>query len=108
MSKSKRELRDHRRQAERAAVAAEARRRRVRTLLGAAGLAIVLVVAGIAISPAGGGKANPAAKSGAAKLVAGIPEHNGVLGDPKAPITVTEYLDPQRPLCAAASNANPP
>src|SRR4051812_4411128 len=108
MSKSKRELREQRREAERAAVAAEAGRRRVRTLLGAAGLAIVLVVAGIAISATGGAKAKPAATASAAKLVAGIPEHNGVLGDPKAPITVTEYLDPQCPICAEASKASLP
>jgi protein-disulfide isomerase len=31
-----------------------------------------------------------------------------VLGDPKAPITVTEYLDPQCPICAEASKANLP
>src|SRR4051794_10279162 len=108
MSKSKRELREQRRQAERAAVAADARRRRMRTLLGAAGLAIVLVVAGIAISATGGAKAKPVAQSSAAKLVAGIPEKNGVLGDPKAPVTVTEYLDLQCPICAEASKANLP
>jgi protein-disulfide isomerase len=108
MSKSKRELREQRRAAERAADAAESRRRRIRTLLGAAGLAIVLVVAGIAISATGGAKAKPVAQSSAAKLVAGIPEKNGVLGDPKAPITVTEYLDLQCPICAEASKANLP
>jgi protein-disulfide isomerase len=108
MSKSKRELREQRRQAERAAVAAEARRRRIRMLLGAAGLAVVLVVAGIAISAAGGAKAKPVPQSSASKLVAGIPEHDGVLGDPKAPITVTEYLDLQCPICAEASKANLP
>jgi protein-disulfide isomerase len=108
MSKSKHELREQRRAAERAAVVAESRRRRVRTLLGAAGLAVVLVVAGIAISATGGAKAKPVAQSNAAKLVAGIPEKNGVLGDPNAPITVTEYLDLQCPICAEASKANLP
>ncbi|WP_028066091.1 DsbA family protein [Solirubrobacter soli] len=108
MSKSKRELREQRRQAERAAVAAESRRRRIRNLLGAAGLAVVLVVAGIAISANGGAKAKPVAHSSAAKLVAGIPEKDGVLGNPNAPITVTEYLDPQCPICAEASKANLP
>jgi len=108
MSKSKRELREERRAAERAAVAAESRKRRIRTLLGATGLAIVLVVAGIAISATGGAKAKPVAPSSASKLVAGIQEHNGVLGDPKAPITVTEYLDPQCPICREASTANLP
>ncbi len=108
MSKSKRELREQRRAAERAAATAETRRRRIRNLLGAAGLAVVLVVAGIAISAAGGAKETPVAQSDAAKLVAGIEEHDGVLGDPKAPITVTEYLDPQCPICAEASKANLP
>jgi len=108
MSKSKQELREQRRAAERAAVAAESRRRRIRNLLGAAGLAIVLVVAGIAISAAGGAKAKPVEHSSAAKLVAGLPEKDGVLGDPNAPITVTEYLDLQCPICADASKANLP
>jgi len=108
MSKSKRELREQRRAAERAAVAAESRRRRIRNLLGAAGLAVVLVVAGIAISAAGGAKAKPVEHSSAAKLVAGLPEKDGVLGDPNAPITVTEYLDLQCPICADASKANLP
>jgi protein-disulfide isomerase len=109
MSKSKRELREQRREAERAALAAESRRRRIRNLLGVAGLAIVLVVAGIAISAGGGGaKAKPVPHSSAATLVAGIPEKDGVLGDPNAPITVTEYLDPQCPICADASKANLP
>ena len=31
-----------------------------------------------------------------------------MLGDPKAPITVTEYLDLQCPICAEASKANLP
>jgi protein-disulfide isomerase len=108
MSKSKRELREQRRQAERAAVAAEARRRRLRTLFGAAGLAIILFVAGIAISANSGAKAKTVTPSPTTKLLAGIPEHNGVLGDPKAPITVTEYLDLQCPICAEASKANLP
>ena len=108
MSKSKRELREQRRAAERAAVVAESRRRRIRTLLGATGVAVVLVVAGIAISATGGAKAKPVAPSSASKLVAGIQEHNGVLGDPKAPVTVTEYLDLQCPICQQASTANLP
>jgi protein-disulfide isomerase len=108
MSKSKRELREQRRAAERAAVVAESRKRRIRTLLSVAGLAVVLVAAGIAISATGGAKAKAVPQSGAAKLVAGIPEHNGVLGDPNAPVTVTEYLDLQCPICREASTANLP
>jgi protein-disulfide isomerase len=102
MSKSKRELREQRRAAERAAAANETRRRRIRRLLGAGGVAAVLVAVAVAVS-ASGGNAKPVATSGAAKVVAGIPEANGVLGDPKAPITLTEYLDPQCPICAEAA-----
>jgi protein-disulfide isomerase len=108
MSKSKRELREQRQAAERAAAAADSRHRRVRNLFVALGVAAVLVVAGIAISASGGANAKPVAKSSAAKLVAGIPEHDGVLGDPKAPVTVTEYLDLQCPICGEASKANLP
>jgi protein-disulfide isomerase len=108
MSKSKRELREQRQAAERASKAAETRKRRIRTLLGGFGVAVVLVVAAIAISASGGAKAKPVTTSAAAKNVAGIPEHNGVLGDPNAPITVTEYLDLQCPICDEAAKSNLP
>jgi protein-disulfide isomerase len=107
MSKSKRELREQRRAAERAAAVTETRRRRVRRLLGAGGVAAVLVAVAVAVS-ASGGNAKPVAAGSAAKVVAGIPEANGVLGDPKAPITLTEYLDPQCPICAEASKDTMP
>ena len=44
-------------------------------------------------------------RTSAPSLFAGIPEHDGVLGDPKAPLTVTEYVDLQCPICAEASHA---
>jgi protein-disulfide isomerase len=103
MSKSKRELsREQRKAAERAAAITESRRRRVRRLLGAGGVAVIAVGIAIAVS-ASGGSAKPVATGGAAKVVAGIQESGGVLGDPNAPITLTEYLDPQCPICAQAS-----
>jgi protein-disulfide isomerase len=107
MSKSKRELREQRRAAERAATLATTRRRRIRRLLGAGGVAAVLVAVAVAVS-ASGGAAKPVPAGGAAKVVAGIQESNGVLGDPKAPITLTEYLDPQCPICAQASQETLP
>ncbi len=107
MSKSKRELREQRRAAERAAAITETRRRRIRRLLGATGIAAVLVAVAVAIS-ASGGSAKPVASSGAAQVVAGIQEKDGVLGDPNAPITLTEYLDPQCPICAEASKETLP
>jgi protein-disulfide isomerase len=57
------------------------------------------------VSSSGDTKRSPAA---AAALFAGIPEHGGVLGDPSAPVTVTEYVDLQCPICAAASRATLP
>ena len=107
MSKSKRELREQRRAAERAAAITDSRRRRIRRLLGATGIAAVLVAVAVAVS-ASGGSAKPVAARGAAKVVAGIQEKDGVLGDPNAPITLTEYLDPQCPICAEASKQTLP
>jgi protein-disulfide isomerase len=107
---TKRELREQRRadrrEAERAQAARDARRRRAWQLAAAAGLAAVAVAIAVAISSAGGTDAPPeriAGGSGAAALLDGIQERNGVLGDPEAPVTVTEYLDLQCPACAAAS-----
>ena len=107
---TKRELREQRRAERQAAEAAEAaarpppppalpaRRRRRRSPPCSSS-------SRVAVSSSGGTQATPAtpAKS---TLFAGIPEHNGVLGDPKAPVTVTEYLDLQCPICAEASKTD--
>ena len=99
----KRQLREQRRAERQAKEAAEraraTRKRRLFQLGGALGLAAVVLVAAIAISSSGGSK--PAAPSPG--LLAGIPEHNGVLGDPNAKTTVTEFVDLQCPICAKAS-----
>ena len=107
---TKRELREQRRAERQAAEAAEAahnrRRRRLWQLGAAAGLALVAVVVAVAVSSSSGTPKTPApAKS---TLFAGIPEHDGVLGDPKAPVTVTEFLDLQCPICAEASKTTLP
>jgi protein-disulfide isomerase len=99
---TKRQLREQRRAERQAKEAAEraraTRRRRLLQLGGALGLAAVFVVAAIALSSGGGStpKANPG-------LFSGITERNGVLGDPSAPTTVTEFVDLQCPICAKAS-----
>jgi protein-disulfide isomerase len=104
---TKRELRERRRAeriaAERAEAAASVRRRRTWRLLAAAGLAACVVAVAAVASSSGGAKpaTAPVAKS---TLFAGLPEHNGVLGNPKAPLTVTEYVDLQCPICAVASH----
>jgi protein-disulfide isomerase len=107
MSKSKRELREQRRAADRAATLATTRRRRIRRLIGAGGVALVAVAVAVVVS-ASGGSTKPVASGSAAKVVAGIPEANGVLGNANAPITLTEYLDPQCPICAEASHSTLP
>jgi len=106
---TKRELREQRRAervaAERAEAAAGTRRARRLRLAGAAVLSAVLVAVAAIASSSGGTPAAPApvADDSAAALFRGIPERDGVLGDPEAPVTVTEYVDLQCPACAAAS-----
>jgi protein-disulfide isomerase len=112
---TKRQLREQRRAerlaAEQAAVAKAARRRRGWILAGAAGLAAVAVVLAVVLtsssdkSAGGGGGASIAS---APSIFAGIPENHGVLGDPSAPVTVTEYADLQCPVCAEASASTLP
>jgi protein-disulfide isomerase len=102
---TKRQLREQRRAERHAAEAAEraraARRRRLIQLGGAVGLAAVVLVVAIALSSGGGAKPSP---SQSVALLSGIPEHNGVLGKPSAPTTVTEYIDLQCPICARTSH----
>ena len=106
---TKRVLREQRRAdriaAERAEAAAGARRTRAFRLLAAAGVAAVLVAVAAVVSSPGGQAAPPAASS---SLFRGIPERAGVLGDPRAPLTVTEYVDLQCPVCAAAARETLP
>jgi protein-disulfide isomerase len=106
MSQSKRELRAERKAAreakERVEALATARRRRFMTLGGIAGVAAIILAVVIGVS-ASGGSPKPVKPGPAQALLSGIPESDGVLGNPKAKVTVTEYLDPQCPICAQAS-----
>ena len=79
-----------------------------RRLLAALGASAVLVAAGIAVSASGGAKPAARPPSRRAPLFRGIPEHDGVLGDPRAPLTLTEYVDLQCPICAEASKQTLP
>jgi protein-disulfide isomerase len=81
--------------------------RKLTRLIAVAAAAAILVVAAIAVSSSGGKPAAPKATTNAS-LLAGIPERGGVLGDPKAPVTVTEYLDLQCPVCARAASTTLP
>ncbi len=107
---SKRELREQRRAeriaAERAEASARTRRARAYRLLAAAGLAAALVAVAAVASSSGGEPASAPAERSA--LFRGIPERGGVLGDPGAPLTVTEYVDLQCPVCASAARETLP
>jgi protein-disulfide isomerase len=106
---TKRVLREQRRtarrEAERAQAAREARRRRTWQLGAVAAVAAVAVVVAVAVSSSGGSTEPPRDTGGAqaAALFRGIPERNGVLGDPDAPLTLTEFVDLQCPFCARVS-----
>jgi protein-disulfide isomerase len=109
---TKRELREQRRAArlaaEQAAAAKGARRRRGWILAGATGLAAVAVALAVVLTSSSEKPPATTNVTSASSLFAGIPEHNGVLGDPKAPVTVTEYLDLQCPICQEASTRTLP
>jgi len=104
----KQAARERRLQAERALAARASRARRVKLLGGmiAAGIAIVVV----AVMLTGGGHRqavtdphSTVARSTTAKvdrLLAGIPEHGAMLGNPHARVTITEFGDLECPYCA--------
>ena len=79
----------------------------LRRLLAAVTAAAVVTAAAIAVSASGGTK-HTAATAPVSTTFRGIPEHAGVLGNPNAPITLTEYVDLQCPICAEASEQTLP
>ena len=93
-------------ESERAAAARAARAKRLWRLGAVAAAAAVLAAVAIAVSSGGGAK--PAAPATTSSLLEGIPENDGVLGDPRAPVTVTEYVDLQCPVCARAAQSTIP
>ena len=104
---TKRELRERRR-AERLAVeqaeaAADARRTRAIRLVAVVGVAAALVVAAAVVSSSSGDPAPAPGPVATSTLFDGIAERDGVLGDPDAPVTMTEFVDLQCPVCADAA-----
>jgi protein-disulfide isomerase len=103
----KEQARAEREARERAAARAE-RKRRLLLQLGAV-VAVAAVVIGGLILLSQGSKDKPNASSGAAVAVAGvadaramlqgIPQSGTRLGDPKAPVVLTEFADLQCPFC---------
>jgi len=103
-------LRAERQATESGETAALARKRRVQYLSLAAFGAVAVVVALILISQSGGddnGGSTPttvAGVKGTAEVDAelkGIPQEGQTLGDPSAAVTITEFGDPQCPVCRA-------
>lgn len=104
-------LRADRQAAESRDAAAElARRRRVQYLSLAAFAAVAVIVALIVISQSGGddngGGGSPGNVTGVAEVnseLDGIDQSGQTLGDSNAPVTITEFGDPQCPVCRAFS-----
>jgi protein-disulfide isomerase len=80
----------------------------LRRLAAISAAAAVLVAAAIAVSSSGREKTSPPATTQPSTLFTGFTERDGVLGDPGAPLTLTEYLDLQCPVCAQAARATLP
>ena len=92
-------------EAEQAAAASAQKKKRLAIILGA--LAAVAVVAIVLIATTGGSDtAAKPDKSGklpgsadVAAMLNGVPQSGITLGDPKAKVTVVEFIDPQCPIC---------
>jgi protein-disulfide isomerase len=105
--KEQKEAARARRLAEEQARQERARRdRRLRMLGGTLIVAVAVVAIAIAVSSGGGGGApklnTPAARAAATSvnsLLAGIPQSGTTLGNPSAPVTITEYGDLKCPIC---------
>ena len=104
---TKRELREERRAHREALEAAETakstRRRRLGIHGGALAAAIAVIVVAVLVSTNSNSTAAPNATLTRSTVVEGVQETGGVLGDPNAPVTITEYVDLQCPICAEAS-----
>ena len=86
---------------QRAAAERERRQRLVRLSAAALFVAVIAVVALVALS--GGGDGGDETIEGAAAVeseLEGIEQSGTVLGDPDAPVTITEFADLQCPVCA--------
>ena len=82
---------------------------------GAVVVVVAIVVALIVVSVSGGndssGSASASEISGVESAVAltkGIPQSGFAIGKPGAPVTVREFIDPQCPVCKAASTKTVP
>lgn len=82
---------------------------------GAVVVVVAIVVALIVVSASGGDSSGTEASASDVKgvdavvaLTTGIPQSGFTIGKPGAPVTVREYIDPQCPVCKAASTKTVP
>jgi protein-disulfide isomerase len=102
--------RKQREEAERKEAQAAARKRRM-TLLGVVLAAAVAVIAVVIVISQSGTDDPVSAEEGqtqANTLFQGIPQTGNVLGDPKAPVTIEEFVDLQCPFCQRFSQEGLP
>jgi protein-disulfide isomerase len=84
-------------------------------LIGGAVVVVIAVVVALIVISASGGDSSSDAPAGETvgvtktlDLVKGIPQAEFTLGKPGAPVTVREFIDPQCPVCKAASETTVP
>lgn len=105
-TKQKEEARARRLAEERARAERERRQRRLQMIGGVVLAAIAVVVVAVVISSSSGspGGLQSGAKasqtsSTVSSLLAGVAQNGNTIGDPKAPVTVTEFGDLECPIC---------
>lgn len=106
-AEQKAQARERRLAEEQAASERTRRQRRLGTVAGTVIIAVVIVAVLVAVSSGSGGsglkrpgKPQIATVSAVTGLLAGIPQSGAVLGNPKAPTTMTYWGDLECPICA--------